>query len=138
MATTGVVNGTDLRVYKGGTVIGRATTCNFNVSADMREILDKDNVGGFRQYTPGAMSGTMSTDGFVAFDSPNETVGEMFTAMKNKTLMVCRFTTDEAGDTYWEASAYISSFGLSAAVEDNSTYSVEFQLTGEVTTGTES
>lgn len=136
--TTGVVNGTNLRVYKGGVAIGRATTCNLNVSTDMREILDKDNTGGFRQYTPGAISGTMSTDGFVAFDSANETVGDLFTALSSKSLVVCRFTTDEAGDNYWEASAYVSTFGLSAAVEDNSTYSVEFQLTGAITQGTES
>lgn len=137
--TTGVVNGTDLRVYKGGTAIGRATNCTLNVTRELREILDKDSPGGgFVQYAPGRKSGTMSTDGFVAFDTANIGVDDLFTDLNNGNLVVVRFTTDEAGDTYWEASAYVNSFSLTGPVEDNSTYSVEFTLTGSITQGTES
>lgn len=139
MATTGVVNGTDLRIYVGGTAIGRATTCSLSVSREQREILDKDSPGGgWLQYAPGRKSGTMSTDGFVAYDTANETVGDLFTFLDNGSALVLRFTTDEAGDNYWEASGFVSSWALNAPVEENSTYSIEFQLTGAVTKGTES
>ena len=41
MATTGIINGTLMRLYKDSTAIGYATSCQMNISAAMREILKK-------------------------------------------------------------------------------------------------
>ena len=50
MATTGIINGTLMRLYKDSTAIGYATSCQMNVSAAMREILTKDSAaGGWRE-----------------------------------------------------------------------------------------
>ena len=36
MATTGIINGTLMRLYKDNTAIGYATSCQMNVTAAMR------------------------------------------------------------------------------------------------------
>lgn len=138
MPTTGVINGTKLRIYVEGAVVGRATTCSLNVSREMREILDKDNTGGgWVEYAPGRKSGTMSTDVLMSYDTANETAMDIFGYLNAGTAVTLRFTTEVAGDTYWEAEAFCNSISMNAPVEDNVTYTAEFTISGAVTTGTE-
>ena len=138
MATTGVVNGTDLRIYKGGTAIGRATTCSLSITREMREILDTDNVGSWVTSAPGRKSATLSTDAFFTYDTSNVKPETLFTDLNNGTLITWRFTTDETGDKAWDGSGYVTSFSVSAAVEDNTTYSVEITVSGAISLVTES
>lgn len=137
--TQGVVNGTNLRIYIGGTAIARATTCALNASMETREILDKDSPGqGWVEIAPGRRRATLSTSGLVCYDSANIKVSTLFNNLKNGTVVVVRYTTDETGDSYWEGSGLITSFGLNAEVQSNATYSAEFAITGELQIGTES
>lgn len=138
MATSGVVNGTDLRIYKGGTAIGRATTCTLNITRETREILDKDNVGSWVNYAAGRKSATLSTDAFFTYDSSNVKPEALWADLDNGTLITWRFTTDETGDKYWDGSGLVTSFSVNAAVEENTTYSVEITVSGAITLGTES
>ena len=67
MATTGIINGTLMRLYKDSTAIGYATSCQMNVSSAMREILTKDSpAGGWREVKKGQLSGTLSTEALYA------------------------------------------------------------------------
>lgn len=137
--TSGVLNGTDFRLYLSGTVIGRSTNCSMELTAEIRTILDKDSPGaGWQEGKRGTKSATLSTTGFVAMDTANTKVSDIFTLFDNGTVSVCRFTTDETGDTYWEASVLVNSISLGAPVEDNVTYDISFSVTGAVTQGTES
>ena len=137
--TTGVVNGTDLRLYIDSTKIGRPTTCNVDFSVETRQTLDKDSPGnGWSEFSAGQKTGTMGTSGFLAFDTPNELVSEIFTRLKNGTVAVIRFTTDVVGDTYWEASVICTALSITGPVEADSTFDMTFQITGEPTQGTES
>lgn len=138
MATTGIVNGTDLRFYLGGTVIGHATSCSISMSMEPREILTKDLVGSFTSAKPGRRSFSGSAEGLVAFDAPGQKVSDLVTAYLADDALLIRFTTDVNGDTYWEGSVHITSVELGAPVEDNSTYSVAFTGVGALTQGTES
>jgi len=139
MATEGIINGTNLRIYAGGTVIGNATSCTLTVSREMREILTKDSPGnGWTENKPGRKSGTLSTEGLASTDTANRTPKYLFDALNNGTPIVLRFTTDVVGDTYWEGSGYCSSFESTAAVEENATYPAEFTVHGAITSGTES
>ncbi len=137
--TTGVLNGTDFRLYLSGNVIGRATNCSLEMTAEIRTILDKDSPGsGWQEGSRGVKSATISTTGFLAFDTTNTKVSAIFTLFDAGTVSVCRFTTDETGDTYWEASVIVNSISLGSPVEDNVTYDIGFIVTGAVTQGTES
>jgi predicted secreted protein len=139
MATSGIVNGTDLRIYMGGVAIGHATTCSLDLTRETRETLTKDAPGGgWATAEVGRKSATLSTDGMFSYDTTNKKFSDLFTAFDNGTLLLLRFTTDENGDTYWQGSGYITSLNLSAPVEDNTTYSATFTVNGAIVTGTES
>lgn len=139
MATSGIVNGTDLRIYMGGVAIGHATTCSLDMTRETRETLTKDAPGGgWATAEVGRKSATLSTDGMFSYDTSNKKFSDLFTAFDNGTLLLLRFTTDENGDTYWQGSGYITSLNLSAPVEDNTTYSATFTVNGAIVTGTES
>ena len=139
MATSGIVNGTDLRIYMGGVAIGHATTCSLDMTRETRETLTKDAPGGgWATAEVGRKSATLSTDGMFSYDTTNKKFSDLFSAFDNGTLLLLRFTTDENGDTYWQGSGYITSLNLSAPVEDNTTYSATFTVNGAIVTGTES
>ena len=139
MATSGIVNGTDLRIYMSGVAIGHATTCSLDMTRETRETLTKDAPGGgWATAEVGRKSATLSTDGMFSYDTSNKKFSDLFTAFDNGTLLLLRFTTDENGDTYWQGSGYITSLNLSAPVEDNTTYSATFTVNGAIVTGTES
>jgi hypothetical protein len=67
MPTTGIINGTLMRLYKDAVAIGYATSCQMNISSAMREILTKDSAaGGWREVKKGQLSGTLSTEALYA------------------------------------------------------------------------
>jgi len=136
MAT--IVNGTDLRFYKGGVAIGEATSCSMDLSLEVRETLTKDNVGSWIRNEAGRRSGTMQAEGLVSYDTTNEDVTDLFTTFNNGDTVIIRFTTGDPGTPYWEASVICTGLSMSAAVEENSSYSATFTVTGAVTLGTES
>lgn len=139
MASDGIINGTALRFYKDGTAIGNATNCQVTVTREIREILTKDSPGnGWREGKPGRKQFTLTTEALYSEDTANVKPGALFDALDNGTLMLFRFTTDVTGDTYYEGSAYCTNFDVSAAVEENVTFSCTFEGNGQLTKGTES
>lgn len=138
MATTGIINGTLLRIYKGGTAIGGATSCTFSLSMEVREVLTKDSPGsGWVENYPGRKSGTLSTDALMSYDTANVSFPDLFTDFDNRTPLVLRFTTNVSGDTYWEGTGYLTSLEANTPVEDNSSFTAEFTVSGAISTGTE-
>lgn len=138
MASAGIINGTALRFYKDGTAIGNATSCQMSVTRELREILTKDSPGsGWREGKPGRKSATLTTEALYSEDTANVKPGTLFDALDNGTLMLFRFTTDVTGDTYYEGSAYCTQYDISAAVEENVSFSCTFEIVSAVTKGTE-
>lgn len=136
--TTGVINGTLMRLYKDGTAIGRATTCTMDITRETRETIHKDNPGsGWAESEVGQKTGTLSTEVLYGLDSANVNPGTLFDALDNGTLMLFKFTTNVSGDDYYEGSAYCTQFGINAVVEENTTYSATFTITGAITRSTE-
>lgn len=138
MATSGIVNGTLLRFYDGDTALGHATSCTIDWSMEVREVLTKDSPGnGWVENYPGRKSGSGSFEGLVAYDTANRSIDDIFTKFTNRTPVVLLFTTGVTGDPNWEMSAYITSLGIGATVEDNVTYSGEFTFHGATTQSVE-
>lgn len=73
-----------------------------------------------------------------SYDTPNVDPVDLFLDFNNRTPLVLRLTTDVNGDTYWEGSAYVTSYNINSPVEDNITCSATFTGTGAISTGTES
>jgi hypothetical protein len=134
MAT--IINGTNLRIYLGGVAIGEATSCSLDLSMETRETLTKDNVGSYTSVEPGRRSATLSTEGLVSYNTANKKVTDLVTAFNNGDTMIARFTTGVATTPYWEGSVILSAMTISAAVEENATYSATFTVKGAITQGT--
>ncbi|MBK7873916.1 MAG: hypothetical protein IPJ74_26325 [Saprospiraceae bacterium] len=140
MATTGIINGTNLRIYRNGVAIAHAVTCTLDFTMEPRETLTKDLPGaGWTKIAPGRKSATLTTDGLIAYDSANETVMDLFDVFSADTLLALRFDTGgESGDPYWDGSGYCTALNMGATVEENATFSATFTVDGQVTRGTNS
>ena len=116
MATTGIINGTLMRLYKDNTAIGYATSCQMNVTAAMREILTKDSAsGGWREVKKGQLSGTLSTEALYAGpgdSSTNYLFDDLFTDLISGTALTIKFTTDVSGDNVFTMQAICTSLDL--------------------------
>jgi TP901-1 family phage major tail protein len=133
MATTGIVNGHYLRFFDGGTAIAKATSCTISFSVGMRETAHKDTAGdggGWREVSPGQKSGTGSTEGLYAEDT--NSFATLYDKMIAGTSVALTFTTGESGDDVYYATAYITSMELNAPNNENVTYSISFEFSGEV------
>ena len=132
MATTGIMNGTVLGVYNDGTLIAHATESSISMSMDTRDASTKDS-GGYRDLLEGARSGSISVSALYEDLTTKEGVDDLMTLFNARTAVTVKFSTEEADDHYWSASAYLTSLELSASKEDNVTYSASFELTGTIT-----
>ena len=134
MATVGVVNGHFLRFFVGGVSIAKATECTISFAAATREIAHKDTAssltGGWREVLPGQLSGTGSTSGLYAEDT--NSFATLYDSMVAGDTLAITFTTGESGDSVWYADAIITSMELSAPNDENVTYSISFEFSGEV------
>lgn len=138
MATTGIFNGTNLRIFVGGTAVGYSTTCTLDMNIDLRETLTKDSPGsGWRTISPGQKSGTLTGDALYSEDTANVSPIDLFGYFTNKTSITWSFTTDAAGDTGFTGSGYITALNMNAPVEDNVSFSFTIEVDGAITTVTE-
>jgi len=136
-ATTGVISGTDLRLYIGGSAVAYATDCTLSIEREFIETIHKDNPGdGWREGQVQQKSGTMTVSALYNHDGANNTPGTLFTALDDGTSLTGRLTTDAADDTYYEFSCFCTSFNVNAAVNENAAFDCEFTISGAVTKGT--
>ena len=103
MPTAGVYNGTDLRVYVGGNVIGHATSCTMSLSMEIRETLDKDSVSGFAGGEAGQRSGSLSFEGLASEDvtlnaATVESIADLLTQFNSDTAFAWKFSSTTTGD----------------------------------------
>ena len=138
MATVGTVKGNLIGVYVyDGTsdydLIACATNASLSISNDIIETVCKDNDGA-RTILPGQQSATINVEGLTAYDNVGRT--ELFNAVRNKTELTLQYGTGVTGDPYVQIGAYITSFEESAPLNDSTSYSVTFEASTTITTGT--
>ena len=131
MATTGIINGTLLGVYAGGTLIAHATEGSMSLSMDTRDATTKSS-SGYRDLLEGTRSGSISVSALYANDAAYG-VGDLMSSFTGRSTLVVKFSTEVSGDDYWSATCYMTSLEVSAATEDNATYSATFEISGAVT-----
>lgn len=131
MATTGIMNGTLLGVYVGSTLVAHATEGSISLSMDTRDATTKSS-SGYRELLEGTRSGSISVSALYANDAAYGT-NDLMTAFSARTTLVVKFSTEVSGDDYWSATCYLTSLEVSAATEDNASYSATFEISGAVT-----
>ena len=149
MATTGIVNGTNLRIYldtgAGLVAVAYATSCSIDMSRELRESVTKDSTGGgqtgWRTVRSGQKSATISGEGLVAMDADTNTnhkpMTDLFAAFASGTALSWRVTTDITGDDFLSGSGIMTNLSMNMGAEEDSTYSYTVEVNGTVYQGTE-
>lgn len=141
MATTGLVNGTLVALYKdvSGTLtkVANLTSTDFELSKDTIDATNKDG-GAYKEFLVGLSSWTMNAEGIFEEDggvtgiSAKDLLDDMIAGAPITAVM----TSEVSGDIKLSGSAIITSFAWNAPVNDVSTFSVSLQGTGSLTVGT--
>lgn len=140
MPSTGVINGTNLRIKIGTDPLAYATSCALDLSAETLESVSKDSVASWSSSTVGQLSGSLSFEGFYTEDATissddRENPNTLFDAFAAKTLISWEFSTATSGDTKYTGSGYITALNFTGPVEENATYSGTITVSGAVTQG---
>ncbi len=134
----GQLNGTDLGVYIGGTLVAYSTSATLNVNHSPRSTSNKED-GGWETSMEGYRNWDVSCDAMYAWLDPagsaisNETLSEIFTGyIHTRASFTLTFgvTSTTTGDTKYTGTAWLTSASLSAPNEDTATFSVSFQGSG--------
>lgn len=141
MATTGIHQGDDFRLYFAGLPVGYSTSCTLDISTETRETIHKDNPGtGFVDVTLGKISGSGSVEAYA-----NEDAASAYTASAtktltdyslNKTLLTGVLKGGAMGDMKLTFNLYIIGASISAPAGDDTTASFSFVTTGTITSTT--
>ena len=107
------------------------TNCSMSLNADLFDTTSKES-GGWKSVLPGLRDVSYSGEGLADFtaSATKYTLTEIFNAYNNRTLLSVVFTN---GTNTFTQSGYISSFELSAPMEDVATYTIEITGTGVLT-----
>ena len=144
MATTGLVNGTLVALYKDtGTPplvkVANLTSTDFELSKDTIDATNKDG-GNYKEFLVGLSSWTMNAEGIFEEDASVGTSSisakDLLDDMVAGTALTVVMTSDSSTDLKLSGTAIITSFAWNAPVNDVSTFSVSLQGTGDLTVGT--
>lgn len=134
MATIGVINGTLMALYIGGTKIASLLSNGLTIDMPTREVANKDS-GTWVDKKPNRGSWSHTGSAHFVF-SPTYGFSDLFTAMKNQTLIGVVQKTAVSGDKYMSGMAYITNLSQDFPDMDNSSYSFTLEGTGTLTEGT--
>ena len=140
------IKGQNLRLMVGGKCIAMATNCTFHISAQLEDSSTKDSTGDWQEQEVTGLSWDAQCDALVTL-TDNGTNGELATDLMSlmiaKTLVTLTFdqtagTNNRTGQDSAikrTGTAYISDIQVTAQNRNNSTFSVQLQGTGALTTG---
>jgi len=143
MATSGIYDGTDLRLYVNSgtgskTAIAYATSCEVSLSADSVDITHKDNAGGgvWAETTPKTLSGSISCEAYWAqtlIGSSTKLYSTLFGFFSNRTKIAFAVKTGTTGDFQLTGFCYVTDISGSAPDKEEATFSFTLSITGAVT-----
>ena len=142
MATTGLVNGTLVSIYKdvSGTLtkIANGTSADFSITKDTIDATNKDG-GSYKEFLVGLTSWTMNFEGLYEEDgsvSTGQSAKDIVTDLMAGTLVTVAMTSNVTGDMKLTGSALLTNFAWNAPVNDVSTFTCSLQGSGTLTIGT--
>ena len=139
---TTAINRTDIKVFDATTniLVAFAQSGTLNVNMSTRDISNKES-NGWAEAMEGARNWDISVDGAYAWTDIGGSVLSngaddlLNTYIITRTSLVVRFGSVVAttGNTYYQGTAWLTSFSVSAPTEDTATYSLSFTGTGGLT-----
>lgn len=128
--TTDILNGTLMAIYIGGVKISHLTTNGFTLDRPTRETSSKDTAN-WSTFKHKRMNWSMNGSAYFAFDA-GYGPDDIFDAIKNGTEVSIMTSTEVVGDMKYWGTALITGFTPDYPDDENSSYSVTFQGTGEL------
>jgi TP901-1 family phage major tail protein len=128
MATTGKVNGTNIKAFIGGTAISFLKDCSISLNGATIDVSNKDSAG-WKEVIRGQKSWTISANASFAFDA-SYGLSALFSAWNAGTLLALTMGTTDAADDIFSGNAIVTNISLSGGTEDESAYSIEFEGSG--------
>ena len=128
MATTGIIQGKNLRAYVNGSPIGYATDFTLTMTTSMIETLHKDS-GSNIERAPDQNDWTASGSYLLSYeaDATRSKFNNLFTAWNAQSLVTIVFQTAVTGDITLTGSGYITELAITGAVGEraNGTWSIQ-------------
>ena len=123
--TTGIMNGTDMLMYIGGTKVAHLTTTSDSVTMDTRDALTKDSLG-HKDKLEGAFDASFTFDAKYA-ENAFYGYNDLIALLLARTQVTVKHYTTNTGDTQLQVTAgYVTNLDRSFAVEDSATFSATF------------
>lgn len=138
MATTGIIDGHNLRWLIGGVAILKAKTGSISFSKEMKERAHKDTSGKWAEKRGGSKSFSGSAEAYLAEGEAMETIWTAFDELTSTSeVMSMEFSTGVSGDKYFDCEVIITSIEITADDNEDVTYSISFEGTGQPVRATE-
>ena len=142
---TTALNGSSIKVMDASSniLVAYAQSGTLNVNMSTRDISNKES-SGWTESMEGARNWDVSVDGAYAWvdtsaaeltNSADDILKSYIGVSGTRSSVVIRFGTDgsSTGDTFYEGTAWLTAFSVSAPTEDTATYSLSFTGTGALT-----
>ncbi len=139
---TTALNGTDIKVYDSSTniLVAYAQSGTLNVNHSTRDISNKES-SGWAEAMEGQRNWDISLDGAYAWTNVGGTAltngadDLLNSYIITRTSLVVRFgnTDGTTSNIYYEGTAWLTAFSVSAPTEDTATYSLSLTGTGALT-----
>ena len=139
---TTALNGTDIKVYDSSTniLVAYAQSGTLNVNHSTRDISNKES-SGWAEAMEGQRNWDISLDGAYAWTNVGGTAltngadDLLNSYIITRTSLVVRFgnTDGTTSNIYYEGTAWLTAFSVSAPTEDTATYSISLTGTGALT-----
>ena len=131
MATTGIVNGTAIAIYVGGTKVANLISNDFNLSMATRETTNKDT-SGWETSLGGLKSWECTAEGMFAEDA-SYGYNDLYAVFIAGTAVTIMTSSQVSGDNKYTGQALLTKLDRAHGLEDNTTFTCSFKGTGAPT-----
>ena len=137
MATTTMVDGTLIKLYKATTAFAKLKSNDMSIAIDKLVTSNKDDAG-WETSLAGLKSGSFSFEGnFIETGgSTNTTFDELLTDAAAGTIFTANMHSGVSGDSKFSASVFLTDLKLNAPFNDIVTFSGTLNITGALTAST--
>lgn len=129
------VDGKRLLIKIDDVVVESETSSSWSSQVDAIETTTKDSPGAAKEYIPGEIGHTCSSEGLY---DPADTLGaeDIYDLLADRTIVTLAWGGAETGDEVRTAQAFAQSIDISGPKNEAASYTVNWQITGEVTKST--
>lgn len=133
MATTGIVNGTNLRWFLDGVAVMSAKSGQLSFAKETKERVHKDTSGSWAEKRGGKKSFNGSCEAYYEEGSAFESFWASFDSEGATEELDMEYGTAETGDKIFNCKVIITSMEHPSEADEDVTYSISFDGTGRPT-----